>query len=349
MSIQFIKLITQFIVRINKISLVIFKKLISKVSLSILLLQTLGIFTYAAQGRRDISVEFSLIKNGTITSAHKNIPSSGLKIVWWNIGCGLETGIKKIKENPQTTALEENLILLANSPIKPDVLILGEYCPYSMSTQDQNQLIGSFKNYYHLERNIPYRKTSEGKVNQRNGFLILSDLDISVLEQETLFATKDSSKSNDNRMYLLFKVQKDGKDFLINPVHLVNPWRELFNEQGIFGVFAELTSGAENKNAVQIANLLEKYNTHSQAGVPYIIVGDFNSPGRIMGVSGFGYNLLSKSMIPLMHNNDITFVGEGAFPASNIDHAFGVNTDSTYAKVWPFAGSLHLPIYLVIK
>jgi hypothetical protein len=275
------------------------------------------------------------------------IPESGLKIMWWNIGCGLETGDVKKKSELKTTNLELNLIRLSNSNYKPDVMILGEYCPYTMSKKDQSELEKSYKYNFHLERNIPLVKTASG-INQRNGILILSDYKVETLVNEVLFSTSSKTESVHNRKYLLVKIIKNKKEYFINPVHLVNPWRDLYEKKGKLGVFSELTSGDQNSNAVQIKNLIENYNKYLDTKALFMSIGDFNSPGSIFGFSGFGYNQMSLIMKPLMLGHKSTFLGDGPFPASDIDHAFGINIKSLYSEVWPLEGSRHLPIYLVI-
>ncbi len=277
-----------------------------------------------------------------------NIPKKGLKVVWWNIDCGLETSEVKIRSNLRTTNLEANLKKLTSSSFKPDVLILGEYCPYSMSEEDQRFLKDAFKDNHHVERNIPRFTTASGKVNQRNGFLILSDYPIDVLKEETLHAKEDKSDSRSDRKYILFKVQKNNQDFMINPVHLVNPWREIYNNDGLFGTFSEITYGSQNLNSIQIKNLLAKYNENKLSNTPYLMIGDFNSPGSLSGFSGWGFNQLNKQMDRLFSGHDDTFIGDGVFPSTDIDHAFGHSLESLYAEIWPLDGSRHLPLYVVI-
>lgn len=284
----------------------------------------------------------------SITSQHTTIPTDGFKVIWWNIDCGLESSEVKIRSDLQTTNLESNLKSLSSSIYKPDVLILGEYCPYSMSNDDQQFLKNSFRHNYHLERNIPRFTTSSGGVNQRNGFLILSDYSIEILKEEVLYASADNSDSRSNRKYLLFKIRKDNQDYMINPVHLVNPWREVYNNSGLFSTFSEITYGSQNANSIQIKNLIDKYKNNKVDGTPYLMIGDFNSPGSLAGFSGWGFSQINKNLTRLFSGHENTFIGDGVFPSTNIDHAFGYFLNSLYAEVWPLDGSRHLPLYLVI-
>ncbi len=283
-----------------------------------------------------------------ILPTHTSIPTSGLKVVWWNIDCGLESSEQKISGHLQTTNLERNLKELSISEFKPDVLILGEYCPYSMSDTDQTLLKNTFKYNYHLERNIPQFKTASGGVNQRNGFLVLSDYRIRILKEEVLFANLNSAESKDNRKYLLFKVTKDDQDYLINPVHLVNPWRDIYKKSGLFSTFNELAYGEQNPNAIQIQNLIEKFKDNKIEGTPYLMIGDFNSPGSISGFSGWGFKQLQNNLDKLFPGHEDTYLGDGPFPATNIDHAFGYSLNAPYTMIWPLDGSRHLPLYVVI-
>jgi endonuclease/exonuclease/phosphatase family metal-dependent hydrolase len=294
------------------------------------------------------STEIDLILNQSLNIDHTNIPNQGLKVVWWNIGCGLETSEIKTRADRNTTNLELNLIRFSESEYKPDVLIIGEFCPYTMSNSDQAKLKSLYRNNIHIERNIPQFRTSSGGINQRNGFLILSDSPIDLVSDEVLSATADFKESRDDRRFIVFKLQKNNKFFYINPVHLVNPWRAIYASKGVLGTAAELTSGDSNPNALQIKNLIAKINEFKIQNLPFLTIGDFNSPGSIYGFSGYGFSLMSRNMTKLRDGYDITFLGDGPFPETDIDHAFGLNVKSTYNAVWPLEGSRHLPIYLVI-
>lgn len=291
--------------------------------------------------------ETNLILTEALTDRHVNIPEQGLRVVWWNIGCGLETSETKTRADRNTTNLELNLIRFSESEFKPDVFIIGEFCPYTMSDSDQSKLKSLYKNNLHIERNIPLFRTASGGVNQRNGFLILSDSSIKLIRNEILPATADLKESRDDRRFVVFELEKNNKTFYINPVHLVNPWRTIYSNQGVLGAAAELTSGDSNPNSLQIANLISMINSFDQS-VPFITIGDFNSPGSIYGFSGYGFSLMNRNMTKLRRGYDMTYLGEGPFPATDIDHAFGLNLKSTYDAVWPLEGSRHLPIYLVI-
>ncbi|MGH1469431.1 MAG: hypothetical protein ACRBBP_11265, partial [Bdellovibrionales bacterium] len=58
----------------------------------------------------------------------------GLKVFWWNIGCSSAKGLKNISEDlrPGFDPVNQwkNIEALVNDEeARPDVLILGEYCP----------------------------------------------------------------------------------------------------------------------------------------------------------------------------------------------------------------------------
>ncbi len=284
-----------------------------------------------------------------LQAKHTNIPSTGLKVFWWNIGCGLESSELKNKDKKNTTVLELNLIALSKASFKPDVLILGEFCPYTMSLDDQNAIKSFYKNNIHIERNVPKFKTSNGGLNQRNGFWILSDMPIELKVDEILHAQENSEQSHEDRKFVVVKVLKNNKIYFINPVHLVNPWRSIYAKQGLIGAGVEVTLGQKNANAVQTRNLIQKLKKFDAQSHPFLTIGDFNSPGNIYGLSGYGYSLMANSFIKLRSDFEPTFLGDGQIPASDIDHAFGLNLQASYAQVWPLEGSRHLPLYLVIN
>lgn len=309
----------------------------------LLLLNLIAVQTYADSGHQKFLLEDKL------ASFRKNVPKKGLKVVWWNIDCGLETTPEKIQNNLKTTNLESNIIALASSEYKPDVLILGEYCPYSTSKKDQEVIINSFKYSHHIERNIPKFTTSNGRVNQKNGFLVLSDYPMEQVMNERLWSKKDRSASQDDRRYLLFSIVKEEKTYFINPVHLVNPWREIYNNKGKFKVFSEVTMGNSNANALQVDQLIYNFNRYVPVDSSFLMVGDFNSPGSLMGFEGYGYKRLRQSFLVSSMSHQPTFKGDGPFPPCDLDHAFGQNLRFAYSEVWPLQGSRHLPLYVVIE
>lgn len=296
---------------------------------------------------RSLANNYDLELNDNLSERHMSIPNSGLKVMWWNIGCSLEAAEKKFAEK-NTTNIERNLLAMSQSNYKPDVLILGEFCPYHMSSQDQNALKSLYRYSDHIEANVPQHVGSDGKINVRNGFLILSNFSISRVKNETLPAKTNAQESKDDRRFVVYQITKGNKDYFINPVHLVNPWRKIFADKGLFGAALEITGGRDNSNAVQVQNLKSKIEASGFQSERFLSIGDFNSPGSLKGFSGYAYKLMSDFMDTLKRSHTPTFVGEGSFPASDIDHAFGANIQPLYSEVWPLEGSRHLPIYLVI-
>lgn len=273
----------------------------------------------------------------------------GLSVLWWNIDCGT-AAIKINGDNIYTSDLEKNLWTLVNSKLKPEVLMLGEFCPYYLDKKFVSALEKLYKSKHHLVRNIPQFKTSSGKTNERNGFLVLSDYKLSLVKETTLFGNaklKEGDKSN--RKYLLLSIVKNQVTYYLNPVHLYNPWREVRNSKGIFGTLDEISKGEDNPNARQGQQLVNLNTNLVDPQARLLVIGDFNSPKSFYAIDGYVFKLMSKNFVNLVDDMSETFVNGNSFMTASIDHAFGQNITPYYAYVWPFRGSGHLPLYIVFK
>lgn len=272
-----------------------------------------------------------------------------LKVMWWNIDCA--TSVKRLdKSSRYKSNLEENLVKLINSSFRPDVLILGEYCPYYLSDAFEKTLNESYAFKHHLVRNIPQFKTSSGKTNERNGIMVLSDHSLKRVVEDTLYASFEDRKDDKmNRTYLLLEVSKGQKKLYLNPLHIYNPWREYRDQYGAIATLLEIDSGQNNANAYQAKQIVEKNLRNVSLDEQLLIIGDLNSPKNFYAINGLGYKTLTHNYVSLISDTADTYIQGGAFMNTAIDHAFGQNIDALYGRVWPLAGSGHLPIYLVLE
>lgn len=272
-----------------------------------------------------------------------------LRVMWWNIDCATTTakvnGSKSYKSN-----LEKNILNILSSELRPEVLILGEYCPIYLSDNFEKVLQGKYKYKHHLERNIPQYKTSSGKTNQRNGIMVLSDHPLKLLADEPLYASNEKLQNDKkNRRYILLQIAKGSRKVYLNPLHLYNPWREYRAQYGLISTFMEIEGGSENPNALQGRQVVEKNLNYVSPESSLLVIGDFNSPKSFYAVNGYTYKALNNSFQSLIADTSDTYLDSGAFMSSSIDHAFGQNLKALYGRVLPLAGSGHLPLYLIVE
>lgn len=275
-------------------------------------------------------------------------PEDAIKVMWWNLDCA--TNVTSIKGKNYKSNLEKNILDVVDSKIRPDILVLGEYCPYYISNEFSKALNAKYKYKHHLVRNIPEFRTTSGKTNERNGILVLSDHPLSLVIEDTLYADEaQRSNNNKNRKYILFQIKTGQKSFFLNPLHLYNPWRNFYSDHGILATFFEIEGGTENPNAQQGRQLLSKNQSYVPKDSSLLIIGDFNSPKSFYAVDGYVYKLIRSHYDSLVLDSADTFISAGAFQTASIDHAFGQNLISLYGRVLPLAGSGHLPIYVIFQ
>lgn len=295
--------------------------------------------------------------------------STGLKVMWWNLGC---LSKKAITESKRLSAQEKYQInpanqwanlkaLVKDENLKPDVLILGEYCPSRFDDSTYRTIKSAYSHVWRLDKSNPEYKI-------RNGFRVFSkykirNKKIDVLKAEDFVDSpnmkscsaatkKKNSKSFDrlywNRSEMSFSVQHNEKTYKIVPTHLAQPWSILRACIGAWDTLDAIKNGQDNPNYVQSLKLVTKYAESEKT----MLIGDFNSPKSVFGARGNGYYVLSQAFgASVVRSGQATYSDPRRnFSHWSLDHAF-VSRDINVEKgvVVPFAGSDHLPIYIVIN
>jgi len=292
---------------------------------------------------------------------------SGLKIMWWNVGCSSGSKLDSLTEDDRISIDPKNqwrnlTKLVQSDRLRPDVLILGEFCPSRFDEETYEAILAKFDHEYRLD-----------KINEeftiRNGFRAFSKYEIKDLEEGVLEAegfldsevmkncdSEIKSKNSDeftsesywSRPKVSFKVEHNKKDYKISPVHLSNPWSLMADCAGIWNMPKIIKRGVENANYIQAENVVTSFSEKEST----IVIGDFNAPKKFFGGSSNSYNILSEAFGPsAIMSDQFTYDDpRRRFPSLSIDHAF-VSSDLSIKKgeVLPFAGSDHLPIYLVVE
>ena len=277
------------------------------------------------------------------------------KVMWWNISCSstryLNQLSEKNRQNFSPDSSWKNLNHILGSKFEPDILILGEYCPSAFDSPTYENLA---KNYPHIHRVVRSNPDFKG----RNGMRVFSKHPLEVLNQTLLTHGNFSSNflkeiclktpiadSLWARHQSILRVKDPKGDFILAPVHLANPWRDILKCQNLFYTAQEIYTGVRNVNYLQTLDLIKKISKDSA----FLLIGDFNAPRRSgLLFNSNSYKLLKETFGPsLISDNRATFLDKmGKFPDASIDHAFGSGLNYKYAEVLPFSGSDHLPIML---
>jgi hypothetical protein len=98
--------------------------------------------------------------------------TEGLKVMWWNIGCSSTRGLNKMtpQQKAQVDPVHQwsNLKkLIQSDALKPDVLILGEYCPGSFDQSTYDSLKSAYPHILRIKKPNALYKV-------RNGFRVFS-------------------------------------------------------------------------------------------------------------------------------------------------------------------------------
>lgn len=311
-------------------------------------------------------------KELTLSTLPKN-KIQQVRVMWWNIEVGMTNRI--LAGHP----LDKNLVELANSPIKPEILVLGEY---------GNEAIEAHTHIV-LNQNYPYRIfTPYNRTSDNRGIKVYSTTPLTMkpvrnldwvpthitneakknIYRETWRSKYPLSVKYFNRPYVNIKIQTDFGDFYLLPFHAVEPWDiimkswgKLRNTIGKFSVgmlillpdfsYTEpLSAQFYNFKQEMIKDFGEELNQES-----FLFFGDFNVPMSYRGVSSRVRRMFSSLLDCLTDNDAITFPAFSApvrkeFGPLRIDHAFSSkNLKVSHSLVLELKGSDHYPTYFVIN
>lgn len=244
----------------------------------------------------------------------------------------------------------ENLRALLDSHYKPEVLILGEYCPSDFDHPTYEEIVNHYPHVHRVVKSNPNYK-------KRNGLRVFSLYPLKVKDEVLLthgnFASQfleglctgevGTSDALWSRHLSILEVEKPNKSFTLLPVHFANPWRPLARCANQFFVWAEIHRGQENLNYRQAQDLLNFVDTETKS----LVIGDFNAPRRgNVFLNSKAYQLLEDFFGPNLISTGVsTYINKtGRYPNANIDHAFSIQLESQYGETLPLSGSDHLPI-----
>lgn len=302
-------------------------------------------------------------------------PNDGLRILWWNIEYGRQNQLTKELAREQLGPLEQNLLAIIRSPLRPDVLALGEYERAALSPE----VVELIEAQYRFARFTPYnpRSTDRGmavfclpEVNcaeTTHAPLPYTPLGADACEDRAYRGIwKDVADERFfDRTFLDYEVRKGGKVFHLLPLHTVQPWSaiKLAWGGGLLGTAATALSllfGRTNPLVHQLSHfkqlLTQRFGTnldHSRL----VVVGDFNTLAKFGPKSARPYRLAAQGL-----SDPFAARAERAsWPATSsdaadmqrpmkIDHAFhsaALTADS--AEVLSLPGSDHYPLYLIVR
>ncbi len=304
-------------------------------------------------------------RGGAISSAPV-ISGEGLKVFWWNIGCSSTKGLSSIPEalRPDFNPVNQwkNIEALVNDEqTRPDVLILGEYCPKYFQQKTYDLLKETYPHIHRLNKSNEAYKIRNGlRVFSKTRIKVLNEgvlqtgdfLDSSVMKtcyenKRGSISAKYFNKDFWERPLIELEIEKGEKKYKVSPVHLANPWVFIKNCIG-YEVGFELISGENNPNYNQALQVVDYFSEKDST----VMIGDFNAAKSVFGSMSNPYYILEQAFgESVIESEENTYIDRkvGLYSRS-IDHAF-VSEDLIVQdqKVLPFAGSDHLPIYIVVE
>ena len=289
-----------------------------------------------------------------------------LSVFWWNIREG-GAWSKALDGNP----LEQNLEILAQSELAPEVMVLGEFVQGSFQKKTESVL----SSRYPFQIYIPY-----ARLRNDRGFKVYSkyamEIDQSLLDWSPMNDTaveqaefkehwrKFLNPQADRyyeRVFADVRIHKANSIFHVVPVHLLNPWLSLSEKTSKADAAVALVFAKNNPHYRQVERLMiEKIaplaeqvkREHSSL----VMVGDFNVPDEVYGIIPTAYHLMRRGLDAVVAPAFSLYT----FPAISsdmsdqihfkIDHAFiDSATNVLYQTRIPFRGSDHYPIAVKVQ
>lgn len=261
--------------------------------------------------------------------------ADGMRVLWWNIADG-----KTLSDH----TLENNILTLTGSDLKPDLMLFGEYSENSFTPSVQAQLLVDYPyhfvipyNAYLIQLGIAVYSRTEIHVDQRTELQwIPADLRAGqntsqntsqnigqagdhVASQESPEVDQYRKKwftGGDGNMFYLrplwdLRVKFKGRDVSVVPIHLAQPWRQIRMSAtnrltAIYSIVRELFFSERNPLMVQLKNLEKWLKRNPSDG--RIILGDFNTPVGFQGLmQTVGYQNLSGYLKPAVQTETTSF------------------------------------------
>lgn len=311
----------------------------------------------------------SLKKN---SEKDKSDSKNELRVLWWNVEQGLTN--RKLGNDP----LNKNLKTLADSEVKPDLIILGEYTSGTINPALHKEILKKYP-YVHF---LSYNSESQGV-----GILAISKVPMRATAPRPLDWVPDHVKEENKmryrekwmkeaphevkfftRQYYRLQLEVAGKTIEVIPMHSLMPWEIMMESWGFLkSIFGKIAVGGTilsddirdtDPLSAQFRNLKREmqkdFGKNLDQGA-FLLVGDFNVPMKYQGKSSKINNMFSNEMTCISNNEDVSFPSASAeirneYKQMRIDHAFvSKHTQVSSSQILELKGSDHYPQYLVIK
>lgn len=285
--------------------------------------------------------------------------ADGARFLWWNIHDG------RIKGKQAPSILSQNLVRLIHSAIVPDVMAFAEYRDKSLTSD----CLAKLRNTY------PHVLKQSHPGTPGYGLAVYSRFPIIRSSVENLDFTPPTMRSEAEqarfraewcghiyrdctRSFIILELDLAGTPLTLVPVHLYNFWRAHRHRYGFWLTGQEILLGRNNALWHQISRFrstLEARLGDTASSGKVVILGDFNTPKRLLGVETIGYRSLVQGWVDPFSGDPVTFPAlsaeeHGQFPPVSIDHAFVSRASQVSAQaVLPLRGSHHYPLYVVVS
>lgn len=316
--------------------------------------------------------------------AARNGSTASLRVMWWNIQRG-ELAAEITRRARAGSHLPEsyfnplflNMDWITRAPLKPDVLVLGEFHDNGVSTDVKNLLEKRYKHRF-------FSRYSEDLGDERLGIAVYSRYPIEEFRRAGLDWTPLRASAAEReryrrqwirksgstprafrtyrRTYLNLIIRKPGRRPVhLVPVHLVQPWNHMRRFKSAVRTAWNLVFSEDNPLMYQLRRLrghLEwdfgPYLTEADV----LTLGDFNIPKTLL-LETEGYERISNGLTEAFTGQPLTFPAASSplrreqpyrSQPLKLDHAFASSSlEFTESAVLPLQGSDHYPIYVIVR
>lgn len=294
--------------------------------------------------------------------------AESLSVLWWNVQNGESSRIHE--EDPLT----HNVEALLMSELKPDIILFGEYSQELFPKRLQQVL---FELYPHSSKSL--LKYSDNL--QTLGYGVFSNIPLEITATKTLnFYPSHLKDTEEIKQYLaqytaadfrsdtfwyrnIYTLTHKQSGLNIIPVHLLNPWRQLFTVfgNGAMGGMRTLLQMAYGKDHPLVYQITEfkAYLSANYSNSKYVTLGDFNTPREVPLLANRNlFQSLQGELFDQLHTHPVkTWPGVSSNLAKynqlsmSIDHSFvsHLELDAKQGIVLPLKGSDHYPLRVCIK
>ena len=290
-----------------------------------------------------------------ITALSSVLMTSALatSIFWWNTARGgrdIYGELSTPKARAINAQFNKSVLELTNQEKDSNILIFGEAMVESFSATTQTAL----STHYSWQHFFPYN------IHEHHWgiWIFAKSIPTQIIERPLDYLPPNLS-SDEQRAYRarwmegligdpMSKIFLDlhFDNYWIIPVHLLQPWQQIREKYGTMATMKAILTGQDHPLFFQLQNLISEIETLPLENERYLVLGDFNFPRTLLGISTLMYKQLASNFVDInLDRSSYSFptkFGQGLMAPMLLDQSF--STHFTQVKVIKLQGSDHFPI-----